>query len=146
MNRKLIIFLLTAGVIIGVIAAVLICKDNGSKESEMGPEAVVEAFSRAVAAGDLEKAADLCDTVCMAAYLNRYQEAWESLHKKDSCVLGIASSILSDAQIRIEDTEKKDGHRIVRYTIETAGHTKTKTATLKKGEKGWIVEEITDEI
>lgn len=146
MNRKLITYSLTAGVIIGVIAAVLIWKDNGSKESEMGPEAVVEAFSRAVASGDFEKAAELCDAVSMTAYMNSYQEAWESLHKKDSCVLGIASSILSDAQIKIEDTEKKDGQRIVRYTIETAGHTKTKTATLKKGEKGWIVEKITDAI
>lgn len=146
MNRKLIIYSVAAVMIIGAIAAVILLKDNDSKKAETGPEAVVEAFSRALAAGDFGKAAELCDTISMAAYMNRYQDAWNSLHRKDSSVLGIASSILSDAQIRIEGTDKKDGLRIVRYTIQTAGHTKTKTATLKKGEKGWIVEEITDAI
>ena len=146
MNRKLIIYSVAAVMIIGAMAAAILLKDNDSKKAETGPEAVVEAFSRALAAGDFGKAAELCDTISMADYMDRYRKTWESLHKKDSSVLGIASSILKDAQISIEGTEKKDGDRIVRYTIETAGNTKTRTATLKKVEKGWIVEDVTDAI
>ena len=48
---------------------------NGSQSVEMGPAEVVEAFNRAVTAGDFGKASELCDTVSMKDYLESYKEA-----------------------------------------------------------------------
>ena len=110
----------------------------------MGPSEVVEAFNRAVTAGDFSKASELCDTVAMKDYLESYKEAWDVLSAEDSTVMSIASSILENAVIEVEDVRKEGDNRIVHYTLETDGHSKTRKAIVKKEEGAWRVERITD--
>lgn len=112
----------------------------------MGPEAVVEAFTRHIAAGEFEQALGLCDTTSMQDYIERCISVWESLQKKDSSVLAIASSLLGEAEFKVEKTEKTDEGRDVYYSIEAEGHLKNKVASLGKEEGEWRVERIADAI
>ena len=111
---------------------------------EMGPAEVVEAFNRAITAGDFAQARQLCDTVLMEDYLNSYQEAWDVILAEDSTALSIASSILEKAVIDVVEVKKEDEKRIVLYTLEADGHSKTRKATVKKEEGAWRVKRITD--
>lgn len=123
------------------------CGGNKAEEKKaMGPEAVVEAFSRAVAAGDFDHACTLCDTTSMMDYINGYRTEWESLRQKDSSVLAIASSILSEAEITIEKTAKEADGRAIYYTIEAEGKSKTRKAIVRSEEGAWRVTSITDVI
>ena len=90
------------GIALGAAAAFAFLVGNGcsgSQSVEMGPAEVVEAFNRAVTAGDFTKASELCDTVSMKDYLESYKEAWDVLCEEDSTILSIASSILEKAVI-----------------------------------------------
>ncbi len=119
---------------------------GGGKTVEMSPEEVVEAFSRAVAAGDFATAYELCDTVGMKDYIDNYREALTSLQKVDSSATAIAASMLSGAEFEVTDIDR-DGETVsVRYRLEAEGNTKTKTATVKKEEGGWRVTSVTDRI
>lgn len=126
------------------VLCVIACGDSKGSKGEMSPEAVVETFNKAIASGDFDKAAGLCDTVAMNAYLESYISAWKEMQEKDSSVLAIASSILSEAALTIEGTEKTDAGRAVYYRIEAEGKSKRKMAALKKEEGEWRVETITD--
>ena len=110
----------------------------------MGPAEVVEAFNRAITGGDFTTAYQLCDTVSMKDYLDSYQEAWNVLTAEDSSTLSIAVSILEKAVTEVKEVSKSDEKRIVLYSLEADGHSKTKKATVKKVEGAWRVEEITD--
>ena len=135
------------GIALGAAAAFALLVGNGCKGSqsvEMGPSEVVEAFNRAVTAGDFGKASELYDTVTMKDYLQSYKEAWDVLSAEDSTVMSIASSILEKAVIEVEDVRKEADKRIVLYTLEADGHSKTRKATVKKVEGAWKVERITD--
>ncbi len=144
MNRKLIIYSSIA--IALMIAAVLIFRDKGGKEMESSPEAVVEAFTKAISSGDFEKAYDLCDTTAMKGYLENWIRIREQMQKRDSNALAIASSILSEAAITIEGSEKTDGGRKIYYRVEAEGISKQKAAVVKKEEGEWRVEAVTDAI
>ena len=79
------------------------CRDAEEKKA-MEPEAVAEAFCRAVAAGDFETASSLCSAADMAVYLDRQKEGWdEAREKEDSSALLIASDMLSDIGITIDE-------------------------------------------
>lgn len=135
------------GIALGAAAAFAFLVGNGcsgSQSVEMGPAEVVEAFNRAVTAGDFTKASELCDTVSMKDYLESYKEAWDVLCEEDSTVLSIASSILEKAVIDVEDVRKEGERRVVIYSLEADGHSKTRKATVKKEEGAWRVEKITD--
>ena len=110
----------------------------------MGPAEVVEAFNRAVTAGDFDKASELCDTVAMKDYLESYKEAWDTLNAEDSTILSIASSILEKAVIKVEDINKEGYKRVVLYSLEADGHSKTRKAVVRKEEGAWRVEMISD--
>ncbi len=110
----------------------------------MTPEAVVENFCRAVAAGDFDAARALCDTVSMNEYLNNYQKVADSLQKRDSCAHAIASSILAGAEFEVNGVEKSGNDRSVKYTLKTGESTKAKKAIVTKEEGEWKVKEITD--
>ena len=126
-------------------AAILMAVGCRSGQSvEMGPAEVVEAFNRAITAGDFAQARQLCDTVLMEDYLNSYQEAWDVILAEDSTALSIASSILEKAVIDVVEVKKEDEKRIVLYTLEADGHSKTRKATVKKEEGAWRVKRITD--
>lgn len=134
-----------------IVALIGICTlmhgcGNAEDKKEMGPEAVVEAFNRAVTAGDFDAACSLCDTVSMKGYLDSYIEAWETLQREDSSALAIASSLLSGAVLEISKVEKDGEGKVVYYTLEADGHRKERKATVKKEEGEWKVQEITDAI
>lgn len=118
------------------------CK--GGTSVEMGPADVVESFNRAITAGDFSQARQLCDTVLMKDYLDSYQEAWDVILAEDSTALSIASSILEKTVIDVVEVRKEDEKRIVLYTLEADGHSKTRKAIVKKEEGAWRVERITD--
>lgn len=131
------------------VAAVLLagCKGGETrKKTEMGPEEVVEAFTRHIAAGKFEQALGFCDPTSMQAYIDQCITAWERLENKDSSVLSIASSLLESAEFKVEKTEKTDAGREVYYSIEADGYSKRKIAALRKEEGEWRVERITDAI
>ena len=129
--------------LIGICTLMHGCRD-AEEEKAMGPEAAVEAFCRAVAAGDFETAGGLCDTVSMKGYLDEWRKVWNDLQKEDSSALAIASSMLSGAEIEVIRTERNGEKRTVLYRIEAEGNSKTRTATVKNEEGEWKVEEISD--
>ena len=138
---------LAAGITLKAVIVLILLVAGGCKNStsiEMGPADVVDAFNRAITGGDFNQARQLCDTVSMKDYLESYQEAWEVIQAEDSSALSIASSILEKAVIDVEDIQKEGEKRIVLYTLEADGHSKTRKATVKKEEGAWGVERITD--
>lgn len=138
-----------AGIILGATAAFAFLIGSGSKEGdsvEMGPSEVVEAFNRAIAGGDFDKARSLCDTTSMKEYIDNYIQTWETLQRQDSSALAIASSLLSGSAINIEKTSKEGDARTVYYTIEADGKIWKRKATVQKEEGEWRVKEIADEI
>ena len=135
------------GIALGAVAAFVFLVGNGcngSRSAEMGPAEVVEAFNRAVTAGDFDKASELCDTVAMMDYLESYKEAWDTLNAEDSTILSIASSILEKTVIKVEDVKKEGDKRVVLYSLEADGHSKTRKAVVRKEEGAWRVEMISD--
>ena len=129
--------------LIGICTLMHGCRDAEEKKA-MGPEAAVETFCRAVAAGDFETAGGLCDTVSMKGYLDEWRKVWNDLQKEDSSALAIASSMLSGAEIEVIRTERNGEKRTVLYRIEAEGKSKTRTATVKNEEGEWKIEEISD--
>ena len=135
------------GIALGAVAAFAFLVGNGCsgrQSVEMGPTEVVEAFNRAVTAGDFGRASELCDTVSMKGYLDSYKEAWDVLNAEDSTIMSIASSILEKAVIKVEDVKKDGDKRVVLYSLEADGHSKTRKAIVKKEERAWRVEMISD--
>jgi hypothetical protein len=128
----------------GMVMAAGCGGNNAEEKKAMGPEAAVETFCRAVAAGDFETAGGLCDTVSMKGYLDEWRKVWNDLQKEDSSALAIASSMLSGAEIEVIRTERNGEKRTVLYRIEAEGNSKTRTATVKNEEGEWKVEEISD--
>ncbi len=120
------------------------CGGAEQKEQVLGPEAVVEAFCRAVAAGDMEQAEMLCDTVSMKAYLEGWTETWSELMRKDSSALRIASGILSESSFAVTKVVKDGDRRIITYTLETGDKSKNRSAVVRKEEGEWRVESVTD--
>lgn len=147
-NRQILKYTFIGGIVAGALVAVLLLTRGCGKEEkvvEMGPGDTVEAFCRAVAGGDFESAMPLCDTMNMKTYIERYAEAWRMQEKKDSSIVSIAGATLEAADISIEDIVKEGDRRQVLYTIKAGeGLEKKKTATVRKEEGVWKVEEITD--
>ena len=130
-----------------IVAAAMIavgCGGNGSGKAD-GPEAVVTAFSKAVATGQWNEAYGLCDTLTMKEYISANQQAWEYLEKADSNVMKIASQLMAEVNVEVIDVEKADGGREVHYAIEIEGMRKERKAVVAKDEEGaWKVTAITD--
>ena len=136
--------IVTAAVYIG--ASILFTGCNGGGSEAMSPEATVEAFTRHIASGEIAKARCLCDTTSMKEYIDGWMQTWERLEKKDSNALTIAASILAGADFKVERSEKTDRGRDVYYSIETAGKSRSRKATLRKEEGEWRVETVKDVI
>ena len=115
---------------------------GGAKEQELGPGETVQAFCKAVAENDLAAAEGLCDMQTMADYMDSVSEIWGS---SDSPVADIASVMLAEMKVEIDNIVKSENGRTVFYTISLPeGKNKEKIADLKKEEKGWKIERITD--
>ena len=120
------------------------CGGKGGGKAD-GPEAVVTAFSKAVAAGQWEEAYGLCDTLSMKEYISANRQAWEYLEKADSNAMKIAAELMGQAVVKVIDVEKVDGGRQVHYAIELEGMRKERKAIVMKNEEGaWKVTAITD--
>ena len=131
-----------------MIAAVAVmavaCGGNGGGKAD-GPEAVVAAFSKAVAAGQWDEAYGLCETLSMKEYISANRQAWEYLEKADSNAMKIAAQLMAQAVVEVIDVEKVDGGRQVHYAIEVEGMRKERKAVVVKNEEGaWKVTAITD--
>lgn len=141
MKRQYIIMMMATAMMMAVG-----CIRGGSEKAD-GPEAVVTAFCKAMAAGDWDEASQMCDTSSMKGYISAYQEAWDYLHQQDSRVMTIASQMLSAASIEVIKVEKAERGRDIIYALETEGMRKVRKATVSKNEEGaWKVTAITDEI
>ena len=131
-------------VIVAATMMAVSCGGKGGGKAD-GPEAVVTAFSKAVAAGQWEVAYGLCDTLSMKEYISSNQQAWEYLEKADSNAMNIAAELMSQAVVEVIDVEKVDGGRQVHYAIEVEGMSKERKAVVMKNEEGaWKVTAITD--
>ena len=131
----------------GVILSLTLLRrgEDKSDAKGLGPEETIGIFCQAIASGDFERARALCDTMTMKSYIETYSEAWNMLQKQDSCSLGIASGILSEMKIEIEDAKKEGNKRSIFFTIDAGnGMVKKKTATVRKIEGEWKVQEIKD--
>ena len=127
-----------------VVGLVCFTGCNWGKDKAMGPEETVEAFCRAVTAGEWAEAETLCDTVGMRDYLDSYKEAWETLLKEEGRVMEIAQALLVETVTTVKEVRREDDRRIVSYTLTADGNSKTREATLKKEEGAWKVERIAD--
>ena len=120
------------------------CGGNGGGKAD-GPEAVVTAFGKAVAAGQWDEAYGVCDTLTMKEYISANRQAWEDSEKADSNAMKIAAQLMSEADVEILGIEKTDGGREVRYAIGIEGLRKERKAIVMKNEEGaWRVTAITD--
>ena len=120
------------------------CGGNGGGKAD-GPEAVVTAFSKAVAAGQWEEAYGLCDTLSMKEYISANRQAWEYLEKADSNAMKIAAQLMAEIAVEILEVEKVDGGRQVHYAIGIDEMRKERKAVVAKNEEGaWKVTAITD--
>lgn len=128
---------------VAVLVILAGCK-GAEKEKVMGPEQTVEAFCRAVTAGEWAEAEALCDTLSMKEYLDSYKEAWETLHKEDSSAMAIAKGILAGTVMSVDDIRKEDDRRIISYTLTADGNRKARKAVVRKEEGAWRVERISD--
>lgn len=134
---------LKAVVWIGLMVGLSGCR-GGQKIVEMGPVETVETFCRAVTAGQWSEAGALCDTLGMKEYIESQKLVWEQLEKEDEGAMKVAKSIMESATVTVDDMKKADDKRVVTYTIETDGLSKTKKAILKKEEGEWRVVSITE--
>ena len=117
---------------------------NGEKKAEMGPEEAAEAFLRAVAAGDFETAAALCDVSTMNEYIEGCAQAWSMLQDEDGNTYEIATGMLKDAEFTVEDTIKEGDRRHMIFRLSFNGEEKKKLVIMRKEEGAWKVETITD--
>lgn len=130
-----------------VVVAVMMVAGCGQRSGsvEMGPGEAVEAFCRAMAAGEFDEARALCDTVAMKDYIGNYAEALEMQMEADSSVAAIAAGLVSRAEMTVDEVVEDGERRLVHYTVTLAdGTAKTKTAKVRKEEGAWRVEAITD--
>ena len=135
MMKKIIVYILT-------IAAICSCSSD-----KTGPETVVEAFNKAVSAGNWAEAEKMCDTLSMKKYMDNCKQTWAALQKEDSAAFNIAVSILAETEIKVTDIQKTEDGRVVCYTVNNNTMQKEKKASVRKDEEGeWKVTAITDAI
>ena len=139
--------------IYGAVTALLLmaagCRErnDGRTEVVLGPEETVEAFCKAVAGSDFEKAMSLCDTTAMKGYIGQYAQTWNMMARKDSGATAIAAASLANAEFIVEDMTRDGDKRMIIYTIAAGKDMKkTKTAGVRKEEGTWKVEKITDSL
>ena len=131
--------------VLACVAALSSCgQQKGGAEVENTPEAVVEAFNRAVTAGDFAKAWTMVDSLGMKDYMESYQQAWDTLSQQDSTALSIAGTLLGGVVPDIRHIEKDGQQRRISYSLEAGGKTKQRKAVMKKEEGGWKIVSITD--
>ena len=117
---------------------------GGQKSVEMGPVETVEAFCKAVSMGQWDDAEALCDSLSMKEYIESQKQIRAQFEKEDEDAMKVVRSIMENTTVTVDDMHKADDKRVVTYTLETDGLSKTKKATLKKEEGEWRVVSITE--
>ena len=117
---------------------------GGQKSVEMGPVETVEAFCKAVSMGQWDDAEALCDSQSMKEYIESQKQIRAQFEKEDEDAMKVVRSIMENTTVTVDDMHKADDKRVVTYTLETDGLSKTKKATLRKEEGAWRVEAITE--
>ena len=117
---------------------------GGQKSVEMGPVETVEAFCKAVSMGQWDDAEALCDSLSMKEYIESQKQIRAQFEKEDEDAMKVVRSIMENTTVTVDDMHKADDKRVVTYTLETNGLSKTKKATLRKEEGAWRVEAITE--
>ena len=113
-----------------------------TNDRQQGPEDSLQAFYKALCAGDFTSAESLCDSASMTDYIDEIRYVWDNA---DSTVLAIACDILSEVTVEITDIEKDGQKRTISYILTSAeGEGKGKTAVLSKEEGEWRIEQIID--
>lgn len=130
--------------IICISGLLMSCAGRDAEVKDMSPEEVAKSFIQAVAGGMFDEAWMMCDTVAMKDYIDMQKKAWAEVEKKDSNAFSIASKMLSEAGITIDDTIKEDGRRHVFCSIGLDDNTKGKLVILQKEEGEWKVTAIAD--
>lgn len=144
MGRKA--FLATAAALM-LLAAGCRGREEKNTGAVLGPEQTVEAFCKAVAAGKIDGAMALCDTMTMKGYIESYTTAWDMQTRTDSSATAIAAAVLADAEFTVEDVVKDGDKRHILYIMDAGnGLKKEKKATVRKDDGVWKVEQITDRI
>ena len=105
---------------------------GGQKSVEMGPVEVTEAFCKAVSTGQWNEAEALCDSLSMKEYIESQKQIWASLEKEDEDAMKVVRSIMENTTVTVDGMQKADDRRIVTYTLENDGLSKTKKAILRK--------------
>lgn len=132
------------GYILTIAVAAAICSCGSDKT---GPEAVVEAFNKAISTGNWTEAEKMCDTLSMKEYMDNCRQTWAALQKEDSAAFDIAVAILAETEIKVTDIQKAEDGRVVCYTVSNDTMQKEKKASVRKDEEGeWKVTAITDAI
>lgn len=114
------------------------------KSVEMGPVETMEAFCKAVSMGQWDDAEALCDSLSMKEYIESQKQIRAQFEKEDEDAMKVVRSIMENTTVTVDDMHKADDKRVVTYTLETDGLSKTKKATLRKEEGAWRVEAITE--
>ena len=128
--------------VILMIAAAFAAGCFQSRTIEPGPAETIEAFYHSLCAGDFSEAACLCDSLSMNGYIDGFRKAWEAA---DSTISVMASDILSEMDLVVTYIEKNGQSRTIFYKLTSQdGQSKEKVATLRKEERAWKVEGITD--
>lgn len=117
---------------------------GGQKSVEMGPVETVEAFCKAVSMGQWDDAEALCDSLSMKEYIESQKQIRAQFEKEDEDAMKVVRSIMENTTVTVDDMHKADDKRVVTYTLETDGLSKTNKATLRKEEGAWRVESITE--
>ena len=86
MRKRIYGFVITVAVVI--VSATGLTGCSGDKSVELGPVETLEAFCKAVTAGEWTEAESLCDTLTMKNYLDGHQQIWEKLQS-----MGIQSEL-----------------------------------------------------
>ena len=126
-------------IILNIAALAAACSQSNG--STLGPEETLEAFHKALYAGEFDQAKEFCDTLGMDEYIDSFRKVWE---RSGTSITNIVSDIMSETEMKVTDTKKNGQGRTIFYELTFDGKIKRKTAGLKNEEGEWKVERITD--
>ena len=124
-----------------ILTCLTSCKE---KSVEMGPVETLEAFCRAMTAGEWAEAEALCNAYDMKEYIDTYRKAFDELQAGEHNVTTIVRSVLANTEITVLDNKKDDKKRCVTYLLKIGEYNKTRKAILGKEDGKWRVEKIAD--
>lgn len=122
------------------VVAMILAGCFGGKSTELGPGEVVQEYYKAICSGDFDKAANLCDTICMTGHIEEVRNVWE---QQDSTITAIIADILSETEVEITDIQKDVDNRNVFYKLANPSYEcKEEIAVVGNEEGEWKIKSI----